>query len=81
MKMPLTTEFTVLVTGHGKTKSYLNRFKLADDPTCPCNEGQQTLEHIISECNIFEAQRSSSIKQIMVSGGSWFPANDELLTK
>jgi hypothetical protein len=81
MKMPVTPEFTALVTGHGKTKSYLHKFKLADDPTCPCNEGQQTSDHIIFECNIVEAQRSSLIKHIMVSGGSWPPTKDELVTK
>jgi hypothetical protein len=47
IKMPITPEFTALVTGHGKTKAYLHRFKLADDPMCPCNEGQQTSDHII----------------------------------
>jgi ribonuclease HI len=81
MKMPITPEFTALVTSHGKTKSYLHRFKLADDSMCPCNEGQQTSEHIIFKCNIFEAQRSSLIKQIMISEGSWSPANDKLITK
>jgi len=81
MKMPITPEFTALVTGHGKTKSYLYRFKLADDPTCPCNEGQQTSDHIIFKYNIVEAQRSTLIKQITVSGGSWPPAKDELITK
>ena len=50
LKMPITPEFTALVTGRGKTKSYLYRFKLADDPTCRCNEGQQTSDHIIFEC-------------------------------
>ena len=35
MKTPVTPEFTALVTGHGKTKTCLHRFKLADDPTCP----------------------------------------------
>jgi hypothetical protein len=81
MKMPITPEFTALVTGHGKTKPYLHRFKLADDPTCPCNEGQQTSDHIIFECDIVEAQRSSLIKHITVSGGSRPPAKDELITK
>ena len=38
-KIPLTPEFTALVTGHGKTKSFLHRFKLTDDPRCPCNDG------------------------------------------
>jgi len=81
MKMPITHELKALVTGHRKSKSYLHRFKLIDNPTCPCNEGQQTSEHIIFECNIFEAQRTSLIKQIMVSGGTWLPANDQLITK
>jgi hypothetical protein len=71
----------VLITGHGKTKSYLHRFKLMDDPACPCGEEQQTSENIIFERNGFVAQRSSLIKQIMVSGGTWPPANDELITK
>ena len=33
MKIPVTPEFTAIITGHGKTKSYLHRFKLADNPT------------------------------------------------
>jgi hypothetical protein len=79
--VPITPEFTALVTGHGKTKAYIYRFKLADDPMCPCNEGQQTSDHIIFVCNILEAQRSSMIKQIMVNGGHWPPPKDELITK
>jgi hypothetical protein len=71
MKLPITPEFTALVTGHGKTKSYLHRFKLMDDPACPCSEEQQTSEHVTSECNHFEAQRSSLTNQIKVSGGTW----------
>ena len=63
------------------TKAYLHRFKLADDPMCPCNEGQQTSDHIIFYCNILEAQRSTMIKQIMVNGGPWPPPKDELITK
>jgi hypothetical protein len=48
---------------------------------CPCKEGQQTSDHIIFECNIFEAQRGSMIKKIVDRGGSWPPAKDELTTK
>jgi len=81
IKLPITPELTALVTGHGKSKSYLHRFKMVDNPTCPCSEEQKTSEHIIFECNIFKAQISSLIKQIMVSGGTWPPANDELITK
>jgi len=34
-KIPITPKFTALVIGHGKTRSYLQRFKLADDPCVP----------------------------------------------
>jgi ribonuclease HI len=54
MKLTITPEFTAVVTGHGKTKCYLHRFKLADNPTCPCNEGTQSLEHIIYECKVLK---------------------------
>jgi hypothetical protein len=36
MKLNLTQNFTAIVTGHGKTKSYLHRFKIIEDPTCTC---------------------------------------------
>jgi hypothetical protein len=80
-KIPITPEFTVLVTGHGKIRSYLHRFKLADDHMCPCNEGQQTSDHIIFDCNLLEAQSGPMVKKIVDSGGSWPPAKDELTTK
>jgi len=79
MKIPITPEFTTIITGLGKTKSYLHRFILADNPTYPCNEGQQTPEHLIYECKNLEAQRSSLIKHITTRGGDWPPANDELV--
>jgi hypothetical protein len=81
MRIPLTPEFTTLVTGHGKTKSYLHRFKLAEDLTCPCNQGPQTPDHIIYDCDIIEAQRSYLIKQITLSGGTWPPTKNELIAK
>ena len=81
MKIPVTPEFTALVTGHRKTKAYLHIFKLADDPICPCKGGMQIFHHIIFECNHLEAQRSSMIKQISISGGPWPPAKDELIMK
>jgi len=80
-KIPITPEFTALVTGHGKTRAYLHRFQLADDLMRPCKETQQTSDHVILECNILEAQRSSMIKTIVCSGGSWPPPKDELTNK
>jgi hypothetical protein len=39
LKIPMTSEFTAIVSGHGKTKSHLHRFKLIDNPMCPCSGG------------------------------------------
>ena len=79
MKLPITPEFTALTTGHGKTKSYLHRFKVADEPLCLCNKGDQTPEHIIYNCKILEPQRSSLIWHIATRGGKLPPANNDLV--
>jgi hypothetical protein len=81
MRIPLTQEFTALVTEHGKTNFYLHRFKLVEDPTCPCNQGPQTPDHTIYNCDIIEAQRSYLMKQITLSGGTWPLAKNELVSK
>jgi hypothetical protein len=73
LKIPITPEFTAIVTGHGKTKSYLHRFKLADNPTCACNEGAQTSEHITHEYKILDSQRTSLIRNITARGRGMAP--------
>ena len=50
MKINLTQNVTAIVTGHGKTKAYLHRFKMLEEPTCPCGTAEQTTDHGISEC-------------------------------
>ena len=37
IRIPIIPEFTAFVSGHGKTKTYLHRFKLTDNLMCPCN--------------------------------------------
>ena len=81
MKIPIAPEFTATVTGHGKTKSYLHRFKLADNLMCPCNEGAQSPEHIIYECKILKQQRSSLKQHITACGRHWPPDNSEMVAK
>jgi len=81
IKIPIIPEFPGLFTGHGKTRAYLHRFQLADDPMCPCKEAQQISDNIIFECNILEARRGSMIKTIVCSGGSWPPPKEELTNK
>jgi len=61
--IPITPEFTAIVSGHGKTKTYLHRFN------CPCSEGEQSVEHLIHGCRILEPQRSFMIQQVTTRGG------------
>ena len=40
LKIHITTNFTAMVSGHGKTRNYLHRFKLLESATCPCKQGR-----------------------------------------
>ena len=53
----LTPNFTALVTAHGKTKAYLHHFKIIESPECPCDGGNQTVDHLIYECNKLQRER------------------------
>ena len=44
---------------------------------CPCNEGEQTVEHLIYVCSILEQCRSTMIKHI--TRGIWPQTNNELI--
>ena len=68
-----------VVTGHGKIRSYLNRFKIIDDPTCSCQMGSQSTEHLIRECTILNKQRETIKNGITKAGGRWPPSNSELV--
>ena len=46
-KITLTSNFMSFVTSHGKTKSYLHRFKIMESPDCPCGGGSQTVDHLL----------------------------------
>jgi hypothetical protein len=50
-------------------------------PSCPCNEGAQTSEHLLYDCKILEAQRKALKHQIMTSGGTWPTTNSDLVAK
>jgi hypothetical protein len=43
MKIQIKPEFTAVITDHGKTKSYLHRFKLTDNPIAHAMRGNNHL--------------------------------------
>ena len=63
-KITITPNFTALVTSHGKTKSYLHRFKIIESPDCPCGGGSQTVEHLLFDCTILQEERERLIGKI-----------------
>ena len=69
-RLPILPEFTAIVPGHGKTKSYLHRFGTIDSQTCPCKGGDQTPEHLIHHCNILENQKDVMKHTVQMSVGT-----------
>jgi hypothetical protein len=56
-KTTIEPKLSTLVTGHGKLRGYLYRFKIIDDLACPCQMGPQSAEHLTRECTILNKQR------------------------
>ncbi|CAN0599895.1 unnamed protein product, partial [Ectocarpus sp. 12 AP-2014] len=54
--LPLNFVTTQFLTGHGKFRQYLHRFRLVGDPSCECGE-LQTSHHLLLDCPIFESVR------------------------
>jgi hypothetical protein len=77
--IPVFPELVTMVTGHGKLKSYLYRFGLTNDPTCSCEENDQTVDHLLFSCKILKKQRNEMIKQIKNAGGNWPPTHETIV--
>jgi hypothetical protein len=80
-RLQLNLNLSTLVTGHRKLRSYLYRFKIIDDLTCPCQMGPQSAEHLIRECAILNKQRDTLKNRIINAGGRWPLSNSELAIK
>jgi hypothetical protein len=55
--IPISAEFTAMVMGHGLTRSYLHRFRIIFNSTCPCRLKEETFNHIILNCTKLENER------------------------
>jgi hypothetical protein len=60
-----TRNFTTMVTGHGNIRSYLHRFKILDTPTCSCGTNDQTIDHLLHECELLNKERDSLISTVL----------------
>ena len=57
IKINLTPNLSAMLTGHGRTGAYLHSFKLLDDATCVCGQGDQTTDHLLNHCTMIHTQR------------------------
>jgi len=74
-RLQMCLNLSTVITGHGKLRAYLHKFKIIEDRMCPCEMNPQTTDHLIRECTLLSKQRQSSI---MEAGGSWPVSNTEL---
>jgi len=79
-KIDITPNFSAIVTGHGKTRAYLHRFKLAENAACPYKKRDQTTVHLIYHCNLLQ-QQSGRLKKETYQQGTWSISKHNLITK
>jgi len=53
-----------MTTAHGKTRSCLHRFRITESPECPCANGNQTVDHLLYQCNKLNSEREALIGYI-----------------
>jgi hypothetical protein len=75
-----TPNFTTIVTGHGNIKTYLHKYKILENPTCSCNKGEQTVDHIIYSCNLQEQERDR-LKAVITRSEQWPVSKIKLVQK
>jgi hypothetical protein len=80
MKINLTPNFTAIVKAHGKTKSYLHRFKIIDSTECPCANGNQTVDHLLYDCSKLNNEKGKLIAHISKED-DWPITKSELVNK
>jgi hypothetical protein len=80
MKINVTHNFTTMVTGHGNIRSYLHRFKILDKPTCSCGTKDQTIDHLLYECELLNKERDSLISTVLQTD-VWPMSKETLIRK
>jgi hypothetical protein len=79
-KLRVTQNIAAMLTGHGKTRAYLQRFKIIENATCACEQEDQTVDHILYHCTLLELQWQN-MKNIAIKAGQWPPSKQHLITQ
>ena len=61
----MTPNLAMMVTSHGNIKSYLYKYKIIDGSMCPCKIGEQTIDHILYDCELVKQERDKLKAEIL----------------
>jgi hypothetical protein len=78
MKINVTPNFAAMVIGHVETRAYFHRFKIMEQATRSCNNGVQTIDHLLYQCTLLHSSRKPPRNKVLKTG-NW-PANRKELT-
>ena len=79
-RINITHNFTSMVTGHGNIRSYLHQFKITDTTTCPCGTKDQTIDHLLYECELLNKEKDS-LKSSVLKTDIWPISKNRLIRK
>jgi hypothetical protein len=79
-KIKITQNVAAMLTGHGRTRASLHRYKISDNAHCVCQQEDQTVHHLLYDCNLLEAQRRILRKNV-TKNGQWPADKHDLITK
>jgi hypothetical protein len=65
---------------HGNIRSYLNSFKIIETPACPCGTKDQTVDHLLFECELLNKERDSLVSTVLKTD-VWPLSKNELIRK
>jgi hypothetical protein len=80
IKIDVTAILTAILRGHGKTRSYLHRFKILEKADCPCGNGDQTSDHLLYQCAILNKQREIFQRNV-IKCGNWPAGKQEIISR
>jgi len=67
----LTHQIVQFLTGHGDFRASLHRFGLKPDPMCPCGAAEESAEHILFYCLLYDGLRRPVETEVRASGSVW----------
>jgi hypothetical protein len=80
LRINATPNFTAIVTGRGNIKTYLYKYKITESPMCSCEEGEQSVVHILYECKLLAHDRDR-LKAAVMRSENWPLSKDKLSIK